>query len=145
MPPAGYADPVTNDGPEFHLDAQNFYPSTPIRSSPSMSLWPSRQVMLTQPLRSRRPWTGPPLCMRARDVTNPTTLFHDKNCCGSGYHVFHSGRMAKCQPPTGLPVGRCRYKTLQNKCILFLANECYKVQSAMAVTKYKIPLPPQAW
>ncbi|PUZ56783.1 hypothetical protein GQ55_5G363700 [Panicum hallii var. hallii] len=47
---------------------------------------------------------GPALCVHAHDVTDPTALLHDKDCCGSGYHDFHSGRMAKCQPPTRLPL-----------------------------------------
>jgi hypothetical protein len=139
MQPMGYADPVTNDGTGFHLDARNFSLGTPAKSLPSTSLEPSRQVTLTQPLRSRRPRTGPPLCVHGHDITDLTAPLHDKDSCGSGLPCFHSGRMAKHQPSTGFPVKCSRYKTLQNKRILFWESKCYKVKSAHG--RYKVQKP----
>ena len=51
MPHEGYADPVANDRPGFHLDI-------PLESSLSTSLEPSRQATLAQPLRLRENTDG---------------------------------------------------------------------------------------
>jgi hypothetical protein len=43
---------------------------------------------------------------------------------------FHSEKMTKFQPPTGLMDGRGKYNTPQDKRALFLANKYYRVPSA---------------
>jgi hypothetical protein len=51
---------------------------TPVRSSPSPSLEPLRQVMPAQPLQSLRRWTGSPLRVHAYDAPTRSPSFMTK-------------------------------------------------------------------
>jgi hypothetical protein len=66
------------------LGRPKYYPGTPVRSSPSPSLEPSRQVTSVQPLRSWRPRMGPPPRIYAHDTVDPTALLRSKGATSRG-------------------------------------------------------------
>jgi hypothetical protein len=118
------------------LGRSKFCPGTPVRSSPSPSFEPSRQVTLAKPLRSRKPQTGSPPHICAHATADPTAFLCGKATASQGTAFLLKGDNKI--PAPNRTRGRAR-NALQNKRALFLANKYYKVQSAH--DRYKVQKP----
>jgi hypothetical protein len=144
MPPEGYADPITNNGPGFHSDVRIFYSGTLVRSSPNLSLEPSKQVTPAQLLCTRRPRMGPPkrVYMHTIIVRLPSLM--------AKVQQVGTPRLRSEKPtdPSPRPDSRSvAANTVRSgvKYALFLVNKYYKVQLANGRYKVQNQLPPLRW
>jgi hypothetical protein len=117
------------------LGRPKFCLGTPVRSSPSPSLEPSREVTPTQPLRSRRPRKRSSQRVHAHDTIDPIALLYGRAVAiwGTAFPLGKDGKI----PAPDRTYGRARQiQYTRDKQALFLMTKYCELQSAHG--RYKV-------